>query len=276
MEIKNLKDTSLSDIVQTLTLSFADYFVQLSSDVAYWEKRFEASRVDYALSFGMFDEQGKLVGFIINGIDELDGIKTAYNTGTGVMASSRGHKIIDQLYTHALPYFKEAGIRQCTLEVILQNERAIHVYERIGFHISKEMKCFKGTLAVTDPEVRAQQVSFGKLEETAKARDGHYSWDNTAAAVEASDGRYQGYEAYKGDTMIGYFILSPATNHLIQFEATTGNADDLKSLLSAIATISPEVKINNVDSKRTAITEELLAAGLDNFIDQYEMQMSLN
>ncbi len=275
MEIKNLKDTSLSDIVQTLTLSFADYFVQLSSDVAYWEKRFEASRVDYGLSFGMF-ENGQLVGFIINGIDELNGVKTAYNTGTGVTASARGNKIIDQLYEHALPYFKEAGIRQCTLEVIRQNERAIHVYERIGFHISKDMKCFKGTLKVTHPDVTVQQVSFGKLEEKAKVHDDHYSWDNSTAAVAASDGRYQGYEAYKGEDTIGYFILSPATNHLIQFEVTSGNPADLELLLSAIAVITPEVKINNVDSERSAITEGLLAAGLDNFIDQYEMQMSLN
>jgi ribosomal protein S18 acetylase RimI-like enzyme len=275
MEIKNLKDTPLSDIVQALTLSFADYFVQLSSDVAYWEKRFESSRVDYSLSFGMF-ENGQLVGFIINGIDELNGVKTAYNTGTGVMASSRGHKIIDQLYAHALPYFKEAGIKQCTLEVILQNERAIHVYERIGFHISKEMKCFKGTLKVTDPEITAQQVPFGQLEDRTRSLDGHYSWDNTTAAIEASGDRYQGYEVYNGADVIGYFVLNPATHHLIQFEVTTGNPGDLKFLLSAVAGVSPEVKINNVSSKRTEITEGLLAAGLDNFIDQYEMQMSLN
>ncbi len=276
MEIKNLKGTSLNDIVQAITSSFADYFVQLSSDVAYWEKRFEAARVDYELSFGMFDN-GQLVGFIINGIDELNGIKTAFNTGTGVMAESRGHKIIDRLYAHALPYLKEKGIGQCTLEVIRQNERAIHVYERIGFHISKELKCFKGTLAVTDPGAAVQKVSFDQLRDTARAYDSFYSWDNITAAVVASGGSYQCYTVSKDGKAIGYFILNPATNHLIQFEVTGDNTQEaIPVLLSGIATIAPEVKINNVDNTRKELTGALLAAGLDNFIDQYEMQMTLN
>lgn len=273
MEIKNLKDTSLSDIVQAITTSFADYFVQLSSDVTYWEKRFEAARVDYGLSFGMF-ENGQLIGFIINGIDKLGNVKTAFNSGTGVMASSRGHKIIDQLYTHAVPYFKETGITQCTLEVIRQNERAIHVYERIGFHVSKDLKCYKGTLTVTDPEVTVQQVSFSQLADTAKVYDQFYSWDNTTAAITASGGRYQCYQVFKGTDNIGYFILNPVTNHLIQFEATAPNS--MKPLLSGIATVAPEIKINNVDGTRTEVIASLQEAGLDNFIDQYEMQMSLS
>lgn len=276
MEIKNLKDTSLSDIVQAITASFADYFVQLSADVTYWEKRFEAARVDYELSFGMFDK-GRLVGFIINGIDELHAVKTAFNSGTGVMAESRGHKIIDQLYAHAIPYLKEKGIGQCTLEVIRQNERAIHVYERIGFHISKELKCFKGTLAVTDPETTVQQVSFDQLQDTAKAYDQFYSWDNITAAIKASGGRYQCYTVSKSNKATGYFILNPATNHLIQFEVTGDHSPEaLQTLLSGIATVAPEIKINNIDGTRKELTDGLLAAGLDNFIDQYEMQMTLN
>lgn len=273
MEIKNLKDTSLSDIVRAISASFADYFVQLSSEVSYWEKRFTASRVNYELSYGMF-EDGQLVGFIINGIDEAGGVKTAFNTGTGVMASSRGHKIIDQLYQYALPYFKAADIRQCTLEVISQNERAIHVYERIGFRTTRELKCFKGTLSVTEPEARVQQVPFADLAATVAANDPFYSWDHTGTAVAASNGHYQCYRVSCNGVASGYFILNPDTGHIIQFEAAA--PDTWRALLSGIASIRPEVKINNVNGSRAEVIAALQAAGLDNFIDQYEMQMSLN
>jgi len=274
MEIRNLKNVPLSEVVNCITESFADYFVPMPDDPAYWEQRFRAARVDFELSFGIFDETGRLKGFIINGIDELNGIKTAFNSGTGVTSDVRGLKLVDKLYGHAIPLFREKGIRQCMLEVILQNERAIHVYKRIGFNLSRKLHCFKGTLTPSGHEVRVEECPFGKIEKLAHAADSFYSWDNTTAAVKAAGGHYRCYEVYDGDRYKGYFIINPATGHLVQFE--TSHEDDLMALLDGIAEKAPTVRINNVDSSRQEVVAALLNRGLDNFIDQYEMQMRLS
>lgn len=274
MDIRNLKDTALTDIVASIAEAFADYFVPISADVTYWQKRLEAARVDFSRSYGLFDKD-RLAGFILNGIDMLQGQLTAFNTGTGVLAAARGHKVVDQLYAYALPLLRESGITLCSLEVIDRNERAIHVYERIGFSIHKKLHCFRGRLQVGATGVQASRVPFAAIADAALPCDAFYSWDNTAAAVQAAGDRYHCYTLEQEEKTIGYCIHNPETGHLIQFEATTGNPDDWQPLLTGIATIAPEVRINNVDGSRKTLLEALNAAGLENFLDQYEMRMPL-
>jgi len=84
IEIRDLANTKLSTIVDCLLIAFDGYFVKMPSDVHYWANRYKGARVDFSLSFGAF-EGDKLVAFIINGIDDDKGMRTAFNTGTGVI-----------------------------------------------------------------------------------------------------------------------------------------------------------------------------------------------
>jgi ribosomal protein S18 acetylase RimI-like enzyme len=275
MEIKNLKDTPIQDIVQAISESFADYFVPLPSEVPYWEQRFKGARVNLELSFGMFD-QGKLIGFIINGIDQCNGFKTAFNTGTGVTEAARGHGVTDDLYHYALPVFKEHGIQCCSLEVIEQNARAIHVYERIGFSISKRLKCFKGSLASSDEKITVQEIPFPAIEPASIAVDPFYSWDNTSTAIKASGDIYKCYKVLdENETDSGFFIMNPSSGYVAQFEPGNDLPRKASLLLAGVSSITNVVKINNVDTNRTYIISSFLKAGLENFIDQYEMRMML-
>ena len=275
MEIKNLKDLPFGDIVQAIGESFADYFVPLPSEVAYWEQRFKGARVNLELSFGMFD-QDKLVGFIINGVDYSNGFKTAFNTGTGVTEAARGHGVTDNLYQYAMPIFKEHGIQCCSLEVIEQNARAIHVYERIGFNISKRLKCFKGSVTPSDEKVAVQEIPFSTLEPASTAVDKFYSWDNTSTAIKASGDIYKCYNVKdENGTDVGYFIMNPSSGYIAQFEPGSDHPRQALQLLAGVSSVANVVKINNVDTNRTYITSSFLKAGLENFIDQYEMHMML-
>lgn len=275
MEIKNLKDIPFGDIVQAIGESFADYFVPLPSEVAYWEQRFKGARVNLELSFGMFDGE-KLVGFIINGVDYSNGFKTAFNTGTGVTEAARGHGVTDNLYQYAIPIFKEHGIQCCSLEVIEQNARAIHVYERIGFNISKRLKCFKGSVTPSGEKVTVQEIPFSTLEPASTAVDKFYSWDNTSTAIKASGDIYKCYNVKdENGTDAGYFIMNPLSGYIAQFEPGSDQPRQALQLLTGVSSVANVVKINNVDTNRTYITSSFLKAGLENFIDQYEMHMML-
>ena len=69
----------------------------------------------------------------ITGIDNREGVPTAYNAGTGIIPAFRGQGIVGEMYEMLLPRLKAMGIRQSILEVICQNERAIKAYEKAGF-----------------------------------------------------------------------------------------------------------------------------------------------
>ncbi len=141
MIITNLTSTDLGDITNTFNAAFSDYIIQFIATEEYLQNRWEAAGVNFELSFGAFIDN-KLVGFIIHGIDIWDGLKTAFNVGTGVIPEHRGKKIVKKLYNHALPVLKSHGIKQCRLEVIQNNEKALRAYKSIGFKEKRELLCF--------------------------------------------------------------------------------------------------------------------------------------
>lgn len=274
MEIRDLSKTSLEEIVFAILMAFEGYFVTMPSDPAYWKSRFEGARVDWTCSFGLFDE-GELVAFIINGVDDRGTSKIAFNTGTGVVPKYRGQKIVDQLYEYAFPFFKQKKITDYALEVVQENSRAIRVYERIGFEITKEYYCFKGKLAASAYQTILKQSNLNKIQ---TSKEHLYAWDNSRSAIENSpDGTYRCYEVLSlEEEKIGFFVINPKSGYLPQFEI---HQTDLKEnwtlLFDGIAQVNRDVKINNVDAKRMDQRAILTDLGLENIINQYEMERKI-
>lgn len=273
MQIKNLSNTDLEEIVFAILISFEGYFVSMPSDNEYWAKRYKSARVDYSLSFGMFDGEN-LIGFIIHGIDEREGILTAFNTGTGVAPSYRGQAIVDQLYKYAFPILKERGIQKCALEVVQENARAIRVYERIGFNRTKDYRCFKGKLASSTYKTSLQKILLSDIN---NPQHHFYSWDNCKAAMLATPtNTYEQYEVFKEQKAIGFFIINPQSGYLPQFEIhDSANPSHWQDLFDGIAQINRSLKIINVDARRTKLLEQLDQLALENNINQYEMDLIL-
>lgn len=270
MDIRSLHDTPLSQIVECLLISFEDYFVTMPSDIDYWRDRFKAARVDLRLSFGAFHGD-QLVGFIIHGIDHYHGLYTAFNTGTGVIPQHRGQQVVDQIYQYAIPLLRAKGIEQCALEVIQKNHRAIRVYQRMGFHIQRHLLCFKGNISLPTAALQLTPSPFEKVQHLRTAHN-YYSWDNVEAAVKTGGSIYNTYLVASEGRDIGFFTLNLKNGYVAQFEA---EAEDFPELLAGIQQIRKDVRINNVDQERAEVILFLLAAGLENHIDQYEMAMKI-
>jgi ribosomal protein S18 acetylase RimI-like enzyme len=271
MEIRALSTTTLEEIVFAILMAFDGYFVTMPSDTNYWKNRFQGARVDLDGSFGLFDE-GELVAFIINGIDERGNDKVAFNTGTGVIPKYRGQKVVDQLYEHAFPFLHNKNVTHCALEVVQENSRAIRVYERIGFSITKEYYCFKGKLATSSYQTTLEKVDLAKIN---NPKESFYAWDNSNKAIESSPkGTYTCYEVLNLEQeKIGFFVINAASGYLPQFEIYKKNITAHWALLfDGITQINRAIKINNIDAKRTAQRAALLSLGLENTINQYEME----
>ncbi len=266
MKIKNLASTPFDEVISCFLSAFEGYFVKLPEDKNYWKKRFIYARVDWELSYGMFDGE-RLVGFIINAVDNHLGKLTAYNTGTGVLVEYRGKGIVDSLYEHALPLLKQRGIEKCLLEVICENEKAKTVYERIGFQITRTLHSLTGSIPEVIPENTLQKCHFSKVLGSGLYEAKYYSWDNTAEAVVMMEDEVQTWCLGNELSPEAYLVIDE-TGSILQLES---KSDNYELLLGSTAFVMKDVKLKNVDSDRIELINTLQKWHFSNPINQYEM-----
>lgn len=276
MEIRNLAATTPEQLVEAILAAFEGYFVPMPADVNYWVTRFKGARVNFELSFGVFDND-QLVAFIIHGIDFHNGIKTAFNTGTGVIPAYRNRQLVSRLYDFALPLLRENGVGKCMLEVITANEKAIRVYEQIGFRNVRKLHCFRGTLQSEPAHVRLQKILLETVLANNEPFRKWYSWDHSNEALQQISSSYETYEVSRStEPACGYFIINPQSGYLARFEITGPENDaDYDLLLGGIALLKSNIRTNNLDAARTGHYNALLRNGLENHIDQFEMERLL-
>jgi ribosomal protein S18 acetylase RimI-like enzyme len=278
MIIRNLHEIPPETIVDCLLIAFENYFVKMPSGHDYWINRWQGARVDYSLSAGIFDGE-KLVGFILHGIDkDNDGLLTAFNCATGVLPEYRRKGIVGDLYNYLVPQLKEAGVKKCSLEVITKNNVAIQSYEKVGFAIVREYKCFFGQLKQGEQEetlgydLIKTATPFWEKYNNIKACE--FSWENNERALMALPGdAYDTWELTNEGNLAGYAILKP-NGHIVQFG--TVNPTEMHVLFDKLATIAENVRVINIDEKDKHVTGFLQERGLANTIDQYYMEYHVN
>lgn len=276
MKIQALSTTPLKTIVQCLQQSFADYFVQMPDDLAYWENRWKGARVDYGASYGTFYKE-ELVGFMIHGLDFRQGKFTAFNTGTGVLPAFRGQRILQKMYEKAIPELKDRGVQSCILEVIQKNKKAIKAYERTGFSVSRQLKCYQGSISSQNEHtVQLKKMDLHFFEWDDYEGQNFYSWGHVRKAILTQENQYELYEVAQEQEGIGYFIINPQTGYLAQFDINDRRLPMHWMLLfEGIAQISRKLKVLNIDVKENAKIQIMEYLRLDNYIDQYEMELPL-
>lgn len=272
MKIKSLAHTTLPEVIDCLLDAFAEYPIKMPESESYWKKRFDIAQVDYSLSFGAFDDE-KLVGFIVNGIAKKGEKHIAFNTGTGVRKPYRGQHITQSIYEYSLPFFKEAGLTHCQLEVLDDNARAIKVYENCGFNISRKMHCYSGKIEISDSsEISLKQISFEMYFSENKDQK-RYSWDFDYEALKVAGKQYGFYIVYHQTKEIGRFAVDLERQYLAQFYFENLQ----KGLLTfeGISSVIDFIKVNNIDDRYRLANDILHKIKLNNFVSQYEMEMEL-
>ena len=271
MVVKHLGHTDFNTIMECFLSAFDSYFVKMPTDYNYYKQRWKAAKVNFELSYGMFDNN-KLVGFIIHAIDERHGEHIAFNTGTGVIPEYRGKRIVKSIYNYAIPYLVQNGIRKSVLEVIIENEKAVKTYKSIGFEICKTFKCFAGELLADESHVQVKEISFHSVAWEQMSNQDKYSWDFHYRCLKHGNSKY--YNVFNDTKLESFFAINPdgTINQLEVFNTEKGNWE---RLLSVVQSISKQVRIINVDDRLDAKLYALENAGLKNTVNQYEMEIKL-
>lgn len=269
IEIRDLSATLHHELVGCFIEAFEGYFVKMPADPDYYRRRWQEERVDLSVSYGAFND-GRLVGFMLHGVDLRSGKLAAHNAATGVLPGYRGKGLAGQMYQVALPEIRRRDIRKLTLEVICDNASAICAYEKAGFRIDRTLHCFLGQL----PDKGQQDLSLQAvpIDQVAwESRDQSLiSWGNHSHCF--SDDNAELFHVFRGEKMAGWFVINKGRDRIYQFDVAGDDEAELEALFTGMArTALGELKIINVDSTEKAKLAALRRSGIKNYIDQYEM-----
>lgn len=273
MIVRCLEHTDFNTIIACFLSAFENYFVQMPTDYNFYKQRWKAAKVDLNLSYGMFDGD-QLVGFIIHAIDERYGEYIAFNTGTGVIPDYRGRQIVKSIYEFAIPDLKRNGITKSVLEVIIENEKAIKVYEGVGFKTCKTFKCYAGELIANEGQVDIKKMEFYDVPWTQIPNQDKYSWDFHSRCLMNANSSY--YYVYNDNKVESFFAITIENGIINQLEVLNNQKGNWERLFHAVQSISKHVRIINIDDRLGEKITALEQAGLKNTVNQHEMELRLS
>lgn len=274
MEIKSLKGIDISSIVEAFNKSFSDYVIKLSFNEETFQRKIDVENIKLEYSPAAFVD-GEIVGFILNGLDEINGVKTVFNGGTGVVPEHRGQRIVQKLYDYILPILKEEGYRHHQLEVFAGNDKAEKSYENVGFSRVKEIAAFKGTVA----EYAADGIVLKEVKEidwdiANSFFDMEPTWQNNIACILRAIDKLKIVAAYKNDDFVGYVVFDPITKRIKQFAVKKSERNNGigKTLFSYVNNVLGEVNFAYYDRNDTNAMAFFKKVGLQQYFESYEMK----
>ena len=266
--------------------AFADYAMDASgTKEETMLLRMAKNNVDFGASAGAYDGE-RLVAFTHIGIDEIDGILTAYDAGTGIVPEFRKQGLAKQMFDHALPRLEARGVSRFLLEVLQSNGPAIKAYQRSGFEIARELKCFvtgtkdlKGLVANQAVDIRPADASA--LEALTIEADWTPSFENRFAVHKAIPEHVRFLAAYDGDGCVGVISYCEKLNWLLSLivKRSKRGRGVGRALLKHLADTMPETIAKlpalNIDGQDVGMQSFFQALGFSHLIDQYEMSRIL-
>jgi GNAT superfamily N-acetyltransferase len=273
IEIKRLTECTIDDSVTAWNEGFQGYYFDATTTPENFIKRMVLEDLSPTLSIIAFQDK-QPIGIVLNGIREVDGRKVAWNGGTGVSQELRSKGVGKLLIEHTLSILKEEGVDFATLEAISDNQKAIALYEKMGYQVVDNLEYLEltGILTGSPPVLLAAEYT---IEETVPQRIGSLpfykgmnpwqtQWqsakDGRAIVVKDRNGAAIGYAYYRQTFNNG---IHEATT-LFQCEAEPGRTDAekiVRTMLGKIyGTFNDEIKrvIPNIPVSKSEITYSVL------------------
>ncbi|WP_442597168.1 GNAT family N-acetyltransferase [Neobacillus sp. D3-1R] len=132
IKIKRLSECTLLEATQAWNEAFSNYSLNMEITVEQLTNMLGKKELSPSLSIVAFIDD-KPVGFVFNAVKVIDGVKTAWDGGTGVSPHHQGLGIGKVLMEATLDIYKKSSVEMATLEVLTNNVPAIKLYERFGY-----------------------------------------------------------------------------------------------------------------------------------------------
>ena len=284
MRIRSLEDIDFDHLFRGFKKAFSDYEIRFDKE----EVRCMLVRRGYnpRLSFGAFDGD-EMVAFTLNGIGLFNDIRTAYDTGTGTVAEYRGRGLAGEIFAYSLPYLRGAGVRQYLLEVLQNNRKAIAVYRRMKFEITRELDCFRQTIAdISFPaggneglDCRIDRIGIESVKGSLMFGDFSPSWQNNIESIERGAANLVCLGAFIGGNIAGYCVFDPDSGDLTQIAVEREYRErgiGSRLLREAVGRMRTDViKVLNIAAENTTLPAFLKRRNIVSVNKQFEMILPL-
>jgi ribosomal protein S18 acetylase RimI-like enzyme len=283
ISIRSLKDAPDRQLYLAFSEAFANYITSWSEDA--FHRMLHRRGYSPSLSFGAFDDD-HLVSFTFNGIGEYNGLRTAYDTGTGTLPDYRGHGLATLIFTESMPQLISHGVQQYLLEVLQDNETATSIYAKQGFEITRALNVFRiaNDSWPDDPlhanvNVELRQIDFSLEKEMISMWDFSPAWQNSFSALRRNPDHFVVLGAYIDGLFVGYGIIEPESGDIPQLavDKAMRRSGIGSQLLQALRNYNqaPITRVVNTDAAYHEMTLFLNASGLPIMARQFEMIKSL-
>jgi ribosomal protein S18 acetylase RimI-like enzyme len=207
MEIKSLENENFKTIFRAFNQAFADYEIQLNAEEL--EKMLERRGYCPNLSFAAFEEEN-IVAFTLNGVGNFNGVKMAYDTGTGTLKEHRGKGLATKIFEYSIPFLKEASINHYQLEVLQHNTKAFSVYRNIGFEVTREFNYFvwknedfKHEIKNIETPCSIKKIDIEKYRSVSDFWDFEPSWQNSFESIQRTSEDFISLGAFVDKKLVG-------------------------------------------------------------------------
>lgn len=283
MEIKSLNKVHFDTIYKAFEQAFADYEMQL--DKTQLQVMLKRRGFNPDLSFAAFDKD-EVVAFTLNGIGHFNGVPTAYDTGTGTLKQYRGKGLATKIFEYSIPYLKAANIKQYLLEVLQYNTKAVSVYSKLGFEVTREFNYFvqesqaiRNKVKTMDFSHSIRMINVNEYAFVSDFWDFQPSWQNNIESINRASEDFVSLGVFTEDKLVGYCVFEPSSGDITQIAVDHYNRRKgiASLLLREVIQLNKNVsiKIINTDIRCSSVTSFLKAKNIDIKGKQFEMTKNL-
>lgn len=281
-ECRMLTESDFPEVVVTMQRGFSDYFVKIEIDEQGYRNKFALEGVELRNSAGAFLD-GKMIGVTVNGADIWHGQKTVYDAGTAVVPEYRGNHVSTRMFEMMLPELKRMGFEKYVLEVIIQNEKAIRLYEKFGFSIKRRLGVFasKGNPAghSLPGYLEFRRIDFLPFADHKLFTDTGLAWQNSNDWLRRADSH--GYQmiifgVFRQTELVGLGAVSPSSGKVqrVAVDRNWSGKGIGRSILSKLAgAIEKPLVVVNLDTDSLDSIGFLEACGFEKTVEQFEMEL---
>ena len=259
-----LNNTNPEQLVQCFNLSFSDYEQPIRFTTDSLKYYLTASNVDLSLSYGAFLD-GELIGFILNSSGIYMDENVVFDAGTGIVPEHRGKKVFSRLFEYTAQQLQKHNIAKYYLEVLQSNQRAISIYSKVGFSVSRAYSVLTASGACCEENRSVAAIPYPDFIPFSTAHSINPSFEHTTYTITRNP---QLYEVLYWDKN-AYCIYAKRNGEIIQMHYN--ELDGLKAVMSALTEKYPSAMAKNVDFAYGEVIEMLKEIGFKEITRQYEM-----
>lgn len=141
LRIQKLSDCTFTEITNVWNEAFSNYTVNFQNSVDQLSSMIGKKDLLPLCSLVAFDGN-RPIGFVLNAVKPINGVKTAWNGGTGVSVKYQGQGIGNLLMEATMDIYYKESVEVASLEVLTDNVQGVKLYERWGYEKSDTLISF--------------------------------------------------------------------------------------------------------------------------------------